>query len=85
MADVRHIELYNFFHKTAILLCKTTTDVVLKVGRKETERVARESGGMGAKSPIGSRGRTPENTAAELDCCLCRNVVDTRVLHRTYI
>ena len=64
---------------------KTTTDVVLKVGRKETERVARESGGLGAKPPAGSRGRAPGNTASELDCHLCCNVVDTRVLHRTYI
>ena len=64
---------------------KTTADVVLKVGRKEAQRVARESGGLGAKPPAGSRGRVPGNTAAELDCHLCCNVVDTRVLHRTYI
>ena len=63
----------------------TTTDVVLKVGRMETERVARESGGLAAKPPAGSRGRAPGNTAAELGCRLCCNVVDTRVLHKTYI
>ena len=46
----------------------TTTDVVVKAIRKETERVARESGGLGAKPPAGSRGRAPGNTAAELGC-----------------
>ena len=51
----------------------------------ETERVARESGGLGAKPQAGSRGRAPWNTAAELGRYLCYNVVDTRVLHRTYI
>ena len=64
---------------------KTTTNVVLKAVRMETERVARESGGLGAKPPAGSRGRASGNSAAELGCHLCCNVVDTRVLHRTYI
>ena len=77
MADDRHIEIYNVFYKTNISVKKTTTNVVLKVGRKETERVARESGDLGAKPPAGSRGRAPGITAAELGCHLCCNVVDT--------
>ena len=64
MADGRHIEIYIFFNKTNINVKKTTTDVVLKVGRTETERAARESGGLGAMPPAGSRGRAPGNTAA---------------------
>ena len=85
MADGRHIEIYNFFPLEQNINVKTTKDVVLKVGRKQTERVARESGGLGAKPPAGSRGRAPWNTAAVLGCHLCCNVVDTRVLHRTFI
>ena len=53
MADDRHIEIYNVFYKTNISVKKTTTDVVLKVVRKETERVSRESGGLGAE-PLGT-------------------------------
>ena len=34
-------------------LCCLTTDVVRKVGRKETERVARECGGLGQSSQRG--------------------------------
>ena len=37
-----------------------------KVVGNETEREARESGGLGAQPPAGSRGRAPGNTAAEL-------------------
>ena len=32
---------------------------------EEYERVARESGSLGAAPPAGSRGRAPGNTAAE--------------------
>ena len=57
-------------------------DVVLKVGRKEIEHVARESGGLGAEPTAGSRGRAPGNTAVKkMGCHLCGNVVDTRVRH----
>ena len=61
MADDRHIEIYNVFYKTNISVKKTTTDVVLKVGRKETERVARESGGLGAKPPFAPSGVQVQN------------------------
>ena len=66
MADGRHIEIYNFFNKTANINVNNYN--VVKVGRKETERVAREIGGMGAKPPAGSWGKAPGNTAAELGC-----------------
>ena len=43
---------FKFFNKTNINVKKSTTDVVLKVGRMEIVRVAREKVGIWGQSPL---------------------------------